>query len=237
MTTPRLTKLERRNIDEAVEYFAANLGLFERLAESLEDDLLAHPELLKYIHFAKSRVKGPDHLRDKLIRKAVEAKGAGRIPTITARNLFTRVTDLAGVRLLHLHTDQMRQIAPLIGEVFAEHRYRVKSGPVAHCWDSEYQNLFRDFGIKTLTKPSMYTSVHYVVQPNRETTLTAELQVRTVMEDVWGEVSHRVDYPVPTNSRACKDELKVLARMTSGCTRLVDSIFKAHSESQIARLS
>ena len=76
----------------------------------------------------------------------------------------------------------------------------------------------------------MYMSVHYVLQPNRETTLTAELQVRTLMEEVWSEVSHRIDYPVETSSRASKDELKVLARITSGCTRLVDSIFKGHAE-------
>jgi len=219
-------------INDAVQRFRENLPLFDRLAENLQDDLLAHPKLRTYIHFAKWRVKDPDHLADKLTRKVLEAKAKGRTPTITAQNLFTRVTDLAGVRLLHLHTEQMRDIAPLIQEVLAEHRYRVKSGPVAHCWDADYEALFRGFGIRTEKKRSMYTSVHYVVQPNRETTMTAELQVRTMMDEVWGEVSHRVDYPVETTSRACKDELKVLARMTSGCTRLVDSIFKGHAESQ-----
>jgi ppGpp synthetase/RelA/SpoT-type nucleotidyltranferase len=76
----------------------------------------------------------------------------------------------------------------------------------------------------------MYPSVHYVLRANQETELTAELQVRTLMEEVWGEVSHRVDYPTATQNRACRDQLKVLARLTSGCTRLVDSIFKSHRE-------
>jgi putative GTP pyrophosphokinase len=74
----------------------------------------------------------------------------------------------------------------------------------------------------------MYTSVHYVVQANQRTKVTCEIQVRTLMDEVWAEVSHRVNYPTPSPSKACQEQLKVLARLTSGCTRLVDSIFKSH---------
>lgn len=76
----------------------------------------------------------------------------------------------------------------------------------------------------------MYTTVHYDVVANRETGIRCELQVRTLMDEVWAEVSHRVNYPMDSPSATCQDQLKVLARLTSGCGRLVDSIFKTHHQ-------
>ena len=80
-------------------------------------------------------------------------------------------------------------------------------------------------GINTRKSPSMYTSVHYVIGSASRTTMTAEIQVRTLMEEVWGEVDHSMNYPHPSDSLACREQLKVLARVTSSASRLVDSIF------------
>lgn len=76
----------------------------------------------------------------------------------------------------------------------------------------------------------MYTTVHYVVEANPRTQIRCEIQVRTLMDEVWGEVSHQVNYPTESPSSSCRDQLKVLARLTTGGTRLVDSIFKSHNE-------
>jgi len=38
-------------------------------------------------------------------------------------------------------------------------------------------------------------------------------------------VGHALNYPAPTDSVACREQLKVLARVTSSSSRLVDSIF------------
>src|SRR5207249_475816 len=73
----------------------------------------------------------------------------------------------------------------------------------------------------------MYTTVHYVVRANQKTNVTCEVQVRTLMDEVWGEVSHRVNYPVESTNPLCQDQLKILARLTTGGARLVDSIFRS----------
>jgi putative GTP pyrophosphokinase len=49
--------------------------------------------------------------------------------------------------------------------------------------------------------------------------------VRTLAEELWGEVDHTVNYPEPSEVLACREQIKLLARLTSTCTRLVDSIF------------
>jgi len=76
----------------------------------------------------------------------------------------------------------------------------------------------------------MYTSVHYVVEANTKTRYTCEIQVRTLMEELWGEVDHTINYPHKTPSIACSEQIRALARLTSGCSRLVDSIFRSHEE-------
>lgn len=90
----------------------------------------------------------------------------------------------------------------------------------------------RDCGIETQDSPSMYTSVHYVVSSASRTKITAEIQVRTLMEEVWGEVDHTIKYPEKNASLACREQLKVLARATSTATRLVDAIFLTMEEDE-----
>lgn len=62
----------------------------------------------------KYRVKNPEHLRHKLERKGLERKAPGKEPSVNAGNVFSRVGDLAGVRILHLHTNQIRPMTEAI---------------------------------------------------------------------------------------------------------------------------
>lgn len=218
-------------IDRALDHFRQSKHLFENFSRSLVGHLTGHPELKELIHFIKWRVKDETSLRHKLERKTIEEKRkerAVRDDPIDCGNLFEKVVDLAGVRILHLHTEQMRRIHELILKVLDEHHYQLAGDPTAHCWDTEYERLFSDFGIKTEARESMYTTVHYDIIANQKTRITCELQVRSLMDEVWSEVSHRVSYPLESSSESCRDQLKVLARLTTGGTRLVDSIFKTH---------
>jgi len=129
-----------------------------------------------------------------------------------------------------LHTKQMAQIHPLLLDVFSECRYTLDGEPTAFTWDNEYAEFFKSINICIEERNSMYTSVHYILKPNRETEMRCELQVRTLAEEIWGEVSHTINYPHEVDSVACKEQLKVLARVASGCTRLVDAIFASHTE-------
>ena len=222
-----------RRIDSAVRFFESNRGSFDVLAESLRVCLSEDDELRSTIHFIKHRIKAAESLRAKLRRLAGKDEGE----TIDESNLFQRITDLAGLRIIHLHTDQIARMHPRILKILEENRYRIINKPVAHCWDVEYERLFQDVGLHTERADSMYTTVHYDIQASAEKPITCELQVRSLVDEVWGEVSHRVNYPTASPSEACRDQLKVLARLTSGCGRLVDSIFKTHGDAMAAEQS
>ena len=219
-----ISRADRARIDRAVSHFS-------NVAKSLMIDLTGHPELAEFIHFIKWRVKDESSLRNKLERKTLQEKAKPRQDRgnhIDESNLTKEIVDLAGVRILHLHTEQMQIMHRLILKVIDEHQYQLASEPTAHCWDAEYEHLFCGYGIRTEARQSMYTTVHYDIIANQKTRITCELQVRSLMDEVWSEVSHRVNYPQESRSESCQDQLKVLARLTTGGTRLVDSIFKRH---------
>lgn len=225
-----LTAREKITIDDCVKHFEAKEHLFQNAADAVMSACMNDPVLKKFVHFIKYRLKDPRHLRAKLCKKALEDKKARRKPIIHEENLFQEITDLAGVRILHLHTDQIAEMNERILAILLEGRYTVVEGPVANIWDDEADRYFTKLGFKTVLRETMYTSVHYDIKLNTVTGVRCELQVRTLAEELWAEVSHTVDYPKPTSSIACQEQLKVLARVTSGCTRLVDSIFRSREE-------
>ena len=220
-----LSVKELRNIDTMVDYFVANKSKFETILSSLSAYISTSTTLPLLIHSTKQRVKDADHLREKLVRKSLEAKDRGQIPDFNVANLFQKVNDLAGFRIIHLHTKQIEAINRELLAVFDEQRWITVEGPIAKTWDDENRSYFDGLKMKTETSKNLYTSVHYVVQPNSRSELTCEIQVRTLMEEVWGEVDHTINYPAKSSDISCGEQIKVLARMTSTCSRLVDSIF------------
>jgi len=222
-------------IDELVSLYSPKRDLYYSTARNLHNNLLDDPELRHFIHTGKYRSKDPDHLKDKLFRLKEEDQKRGLSFHITTDNLFTEINDLAGVRLLHLHTQQITTIHPLILRILDSNMYNIIGEPVAYIWDIEYKQFFESVGLKTEYRPSLYSSVHYVIEANHKAKMRCELQIRTLMEEVWGEVSHTINYPHETDISCCKDQLKVLARNASGCTRLVDSIFSSHNTHNVLR--
>ena len=216
-----LSEADRHRIDKAVGYFMDNKRPFELFAESLVDCFEKDPKLGEFIHFIKYRIKDERSLRAKLERVVTSAGD---------QDLISRVTDFAGVRIIHLHMDQFPTIHPLVSDILKEEKCELLETPKAYCWDMEYEDLFRRIGVEAVQRKSMYMTVHYDIRANQREKITCELQVRSLMEELWGEVSHKVNYPKESSSVSCQDQLKVLARLTSGCGRLVDAIFKTHHE-------
>lgn len=220
-----LRATERALIANILAAYAQHRGSIKLFHDQLLSALQSSQALGTLVHSVRSRLKDPEHLREKLARKVAEHKSRGEEFQTTPENFLEKVTDLVGVRLLHLHTRQIRLIDAAIRDVFNESRYELIQGPFARTWDDESRDFFEECKIETQRSPSMYTSVHYIIGSASRTRMTAEIQVRTLMEEVWGEVDHTVNYPNPCDSLACREQLKVLARVTSSASRLVDSVF------------
>lgn len=179
-----------------------------------------HPDLKQVIHSVKARVKDEDHLKEKLIRKSKDT-------VINEGNFFNQITDLAGVRILHLHQEQCKEIhSALLHKVNNLKDWHFSEQPKAYTWDPESKEFFGILGITPHLKDSFYTSVHYLVRPRADSPLCCEIQVRTLFEEIWGEIDHRLNYPTESNNIACREQLRVLSKLVGAGSRLVDSIIK-----------
>jgi putative GTP pyrophosphokinase len=227
---------QKKRIRELVQHYLQHRDRFELFLKQLSDHVLGDKDLMKNVHSVRLRTKDPKHLEDKLLRRLYERRAEGKKFDVTTSNLFSKINDLAGFRILHLYTRQMDDINKALLKRLSESLYRLVEGPLAKTWDDETRKYFGDIQIrvpkkKKKKKPTLYTSVHYVIRTNLKAKWTCEIQVRTLADEVWGEVDHAINYPHEVSSVACYEQIQVLARVTTGCSRLVDSIFKSYEES------
>lgn len=217
-----------KKIAEAVDEYIHKQHEFEQFLAGILVFFSKHPNLNRkpypIIHSLKSRLKDPNHLADKLRRKL--KKGM----VITKNNIFTEITDFIGVRVLHLYQEQFIPIHSAIMEKIKSGDWALAEKPKAYTWDPESIQFYKQHGIVTELKDSYYTSIHYLVKPNNKNPICCEIQVRTLFEEIWGEIDHTINYPHVTDSVACKEQLRVLSKLVSTGTRLADSIFKSYSD-------
>ena len=186
-----------------------------------------HPELMAgrppLIHSVKSRLKSVDHLREKIRLKYVQNEKVIFPPD----RLSETVTDLSGVRVMHLHQKQFSRI-------YALFKKKIETGDwflaetKAFTWDPESAQYFRSLGLEPELRDTFYTSVHFVVRPSPNSPLVCEIQVRTLFEEIWGEVDHALNYPNPTKLRTHQEQLRVLSKLVGAGSTLLDSIFTEH---------
>jgi ppGpp synthetase/RelA/SpoT-type nucleotidyltranferase len=225
---------QKKRIRELVQHYVEHRDNFELVLTQLKGHILGDKELMQHVHSVRWRTKDPKHLQDKLLRRLKERKEHGKSFDITKSNLFSKINDLAAFRILHLYTRQVNDINKALLNRFDKALFPLVEGPTGKTWDDETRKYFNEIKIPTEKKKkhTLYTSVHYVVRANQKSKSTCEVQVRTLSDEVWGEVDHAINYPYQVKSVACYEQIQVLARVTTGCSRLVDSIFKSYEENR-----
>ena len=230
MSMNRVAIIENEtNVLDLVKLYRQKKQLFELFSRSVCSEFTSDPELNTgtptVIHSIKSRLKDEDHLAEKIIRKREDGR------QITQENLFSEITDLAGIRVLHLHQNQFSALHAFITKKVKAKSWSLLEKPIAYTWDPESVDYYKSFKIRTSVKPSYYTSVHYLIAPaNKQDVTCCEVQVRTLFEEVWGEIDHSINYPNPTQNMASIEQLRVLSKLVSTGSRLADAIFKVHNE-------
>ncbi len=102
--------------------------------------------------------------------------------------------------------------------------------PKAYTWDPESQVFFTSHNLNVEVKERLYTSIHYVIKPRENSPISCEIQVRTLFEEVWGEIDRLINYPEQTDSIFYKEQIGVLARLVGAGSRLADSIWRTYSD-------
>ena len=178
------------------------------------------------IHSVKSRIKDDEHLKEKIRRKLL------RGDMLTEQNILTKINDVAGIRLLHVHTKQFEEIHSLIKKQIASKSWFYHEPPKAYTWDPESKDYYKGHGLKVEIKPTFYTSVHYVVKAKKDSPIFCEIQVRTLFEEIWGEIDHAINYPKESKDHSIVEQLRVLSKLVGAGNRLNDAVFSCLSKSE-----
>jgi ppGpp synthetase/RelA/SpoT-type nucleotidyltranferase len=213
-------------MDVLLQSLKSNKYMYDGFLSAVLKYFSEHPDLnqrpLPNIHSIKSRIKDDDHIVEKIERK--QQKGI----VVTTENIFEQITDYIGVRILHLH---QQQFVAIHTSIMSNQDWKLKELPKAMTWDPESKAFYERLGITTEQRETYYTSVHYVIQPNNENAIVScEIQVRTLFEEIWGEIDHAINYPCKTSHTPTAEQLKVLSKLAATGTKLVDSIFVTHQE-------
>jgi putative GTP pyrophosphokinase len=170
---------------------------------------------VKSIHSVRFRLKSPSHLIEKIIRKKVEEPE--RIIDLT--NYRNEITDLIGLRALHLFKEDWLSIHHFITGTWNLHEepiayYRSGDSP-------EYIEVFRKYGCKVKEHPHGYRSVHYLVKtsPNKNTYIS-EVQVRTIFEEGWSEIDHKIRYPYDRDNKLLSQFLVMFNRLSGNADEM-----------------
>jgi len=210
-----------------IEFFEDKLSEYEMFADRIQSYITRNTVLKKNVHSFKRRTKDLTHLDKKIDRKNEKLKASGS-PEINSENAQKNITDIIGIRVLHLHQGQFDSIHKELMTYVERGDIFLYETPKAYTWDPEYAKYFKSLDIITEEKESFYTSVHYVFKASEKSDVTCEVQVRTLLEEVWGEIDHAVNYPEENENQIIKEQLKIFARIVGAGTGMSHSILKIH---------
>jgi ppGpp synthetase/RelA/SpoT-type nucleotidyltranferase len=222
---------------------------YKRLAEYIVHLISDDPSSPKEsLHTIIYRIKDELRIIEKIDKqnKALEA-GA---PPITGKNYRTRVGDLLGVRIICLRLSDIGKVEAYLGLLSDEKILRFVKGP-----DQKRSFILPIDPGESISDGmdlsySGYSSIHYQVElgqnsdaPSGLEDLQFEFQLRTILEEAWGEIDHKYRYVRSRNGVALPEYihtgfynlsayLQVAALQAEYLCRLAE----AHSRKKTAKL-
>lgn len=155
------------------------------------------------IHNVSSRLKSPESIAGKLIKK--------NIP-ITAESIIANLHDIAGVRVICHYIEDIYQVASYLS------------------MHDDIQIIQQKDYIKN-PKPSGYRSLHLIVTvpvylSTGKKTVPVEIQIRTIAMDFWASLEHQLRYKTSSNvPEALSAELRELAETIHSTDLRMENIY------------
>jgi putative GTP pyrophosphokinase len=160
--------------------------MLETTGQAIVNSLLT----CKSIHSINYRIKHEEHLLEKVIRR-MRLNGDD---IITRENYRKKITDLIGIRALHIFKEDWNGIHD-----FIIRGWKQAEKPIAYVRYGDAERIiqfYKDRECGVQEHKYGYRSVHYQLLTSPETeSYQVEVQVRTLFEEAWGEIDHRVRYP------------------------------------------
>ncbi|WP_186059475.1 RelA/SpoT domain-containing protein [Burkholderia gladioli] len=175
------------------------------------------------VHSVRWRVKDTDHLIEKIIRKRADTRTREKYENIDKSNYNEVVTDLIGVRALHLFKEDCIDIHRQLLST-----WKPIEQPIAYTRkgdDQDFEEKLTESGFLAVEHKAGYRSMHYIVESKpTNRTMRAEIQVRTLFEEGWSEIDHTVRYPNFMNDPIVNYLLTIFNRIAGSADEMGDFV-------------
>lgn len=168
------------------------------------------------VHSYRFRIKKTGSLLAKIIRKSTE-----RGVEYTTANYFQKITDILGLRILYVFKEDywpvhQQLMAEYENQLAQDISIKLKEGD-----DKEmYERLIREYSNVRIDENKTYRSIHYTVYA-KKTDIDAyprvEIQTRSIFEEGWSEINHKLVYKKRTGNQGLKRTSDVLSSMVGAC--------------------
>lgn len=166
------------------------------------------------IHTIFGRAKDPKHLIEKIVRK-IGSEDSQKYRNINRDNYREIITDLIGVRVLVLAKEDWKAADDLVRMQFQ----KFEEKPIAYvCYGD--REIFDPERLYVEYTSKGYRSQHYIVRYNGS---FAEIQARTLSEEVYGEFDHRVRYPYRIQNKFLRRYSGIVSKNASEMDDLISS--------------
>ncbi|MEZ9187678.1 RelA/SpoT domain-containing protein, partial [Vibrio splendidus] len=181
-------------LDEIAAEFEKLKPRLEQVATGIVGMLQKHNS----VHSVRWRVKDTNHLLAKIVRK--RAEGKTKYIELTKDTYSDVITDLVGVRVLHLFKADWSNIQQYLDEF-----WNIVEGPTAYIRKGDDRTPFIEYGVNNdeiIEHKDDYRSIHNIIESNLVKQPTRiEVQIRTIYEEAWSEIDHKVRYPNYSNNQ------------------------------------
>lgn len=207
--------------------YIKNQAFFETTAQTVISKFLTNEAKDAGVHSVRFRLKNPDGLIEKIIRKSIDGQKKETVRNITVNNYKKEITDLIGIRILHAFKNDWLSIHNYILK-YCE--YKIKENPTTYYrrGDSvEFIEQCKINGCEAVIHPKAYRSIHYIIKPfSGINECYVEIQVRTVFEDGWSEIDHKMRYSAKKGDKNPLDMLLLALNRIAGSADEIGSIIR-----------
>lgn len=232
--TYRKTKLKWEDLKAIHNDFSDKVNHLNSIGLSISNALQGQTG----VHSVRFRVKDPEHLIEKIIRKVAEDPKR----KIDLSNYEQEITDLVGVRVIHLFKSSWQSI-----DQFIRHTWEFKEDPIAYFRKGDPEDVMFTFNsskFEVKVHKAGYRSLHYVlITKPTKVEHYVELQVRTLFEEGWSEIDHKIRYPYDTNNDLINSLLMIFNRLAGSAdeigeyVKILSFTLKAKEEEYLVALS
>ncbi len=197
---------ELKKLDSIMIKYIGALKVLETQLQIINDDF---KYIKKYnpIEHIKTRIKDADSIINKLYRDNLD---------FTLGNIEEHINDIVGVRIVCGFKDDIYELIDIIRK-------------------SEVIHIIKEKDFLDRPKESGYRSYHLIVEVpveliNEKINVKAEIQIRTMAQDLWASLDHKLRYKKEYNDEKLASKLLKISDELNYIDDEMNELFQKHEE-------